>query len=262
MPGVSDSFASALWALNALFAMARVNVDGVNLQTRLRAQQAVRDREVHGRWQAQVSPVYYGAMMFAQAAPAGSRLLAISGTAGANVNGGPPARRTGRSTSRLSTATRSTRTRWPLSFPGAAPPATLGAAAGAEHRRGVGRYARRTELRRAHRDGAAPGTPSHHLGLARRGRLHRQAARGQRSAADAPSPIAPGSRELHSLRRIRRQPRPTQPGLSIAGPRVSGRVGDTGAQALASALAVLGSSLWVSRQRTVGMIALRSTRSL
>ncbi len=33
MPGVSNSFASALWSLDALFAMARVNVDGVNLQT-------------------------------------------------------------------------------------------------------------------------------------------------------------------------------------------------------------------------------------
>jgi hypothetical protein len=87
MPGVSNSFASAPWSLDALFAMARVNVDGVNLQT---ANYAINKlfgiAKVNGRWQAQVSPVYYGVMMFAQAAPAGSRLLAISGTAGANVN--------------------------------------------------------------------------------------------------------------------------------------------------------------------------------
>ncbi len=86
MAGVSNSFASALWALNALFAMARVNVDGVNLQTPAYAlNKLFGASEVNGHWQAQVSPVYYGAMMFAQAAPAGSRLLAISGTAGASV---------------------------------------------------------------------------------------------------------------------------------------------------------------------------------
>jgi hypothetical protein len=87
MPGVSDSFASALWSLDALFAMARVNVDGVNLNTASYALNRLFGiGEVNGRWQARVSPVYYGALMFAQAAPAGSRLLAISGTAGADVD--------------------------------------------------------------------------------------------------------------------------------------------------------------------------------
>jgi hypothetical protein len=86
MPGVSDSFASALWSLDALFAMARVNVDGVNLITARNVNEPFGIDKVHGRWQAVVRPVYYGAMMFAQAAPAGSRLLALSGTAGANVN--------------------------------------------------------------------------------------------------------------------------------------------------------------------------------
>jgi hypothetical protein len=87
MPGVSDSFASALWSLEALFAMARVDVDGVNLQT---AKGSLNELfsvgRVHGHWQAEVRPVYYGAMMFEQAAPAGSRLLALSGTAGADVD--------------------------------------------------------------------------------------------------------------------------------------------------------------------------------
>jgi hypothetical protein len=87
MPGVSNSFASALWSLDALFAMARVNVDGVNMQT---AKGSLNELFsvglVHGRWQAEVRPVYYGAMMFAQAAPAGSRLLAISAAAGADVD--------------------------------------------------------------------------------------------------------------------------------------------------------------------------------
>ncbi|HEX2703546.1 MAG TPA: glycosyl hydrolase family 79 C-terminal domain-containing protein [Solirubrobacteraceae bacterium] len=87
MPGVSNSFASALWSLDALFAMARVNVDGVNMQT---ARDSLNElfyiSRVRGRWEAQVHPIYYGLMMFAQAVPAGSRLLALSGTAGTNVN--------------------------------------------------------------------------------------------------------------------------------------------------------------------------------
>ncbi len=86
MPGVSDSFASALWSLDALFAMARVDVDGVNLQTARNPNELFALGRVRGRWQADVRPVYYGAMMFAQAAPAGSRLLALSGTAGADLN--------------------------------------------------------------------------------------------------------------------------------------------------------------------------------
>jgi hypothetical protein len=86
MPGVSDSFASALWSLDALFAMARVNVDGVNMQTARNPNQLFSISRVNGRWQAVVRPVYYGLMMFAQAAPAGSRLLALSGTIGQDVH--------------------------------------------------------------------------------------------------------------------------------------------------------------------------------
>ncbi len=86
MPGVSDAFASALWSLDTLFAMARVNVDGVNMQTAQNPNELFAVGRVHGRWQAQVRPVYYGLMMFAAAAPPGSRLLAISGPAGADVN--------------------------------------------------------------------------------------------------------------------------------------------------------------------------------
>jgi hypothetical protein len=60
--------------------MARVNVDGVNMQTSRNPNQLFSISRVHGRWQAVVRPVYYGLMMFAQAAPAGSRLLVLSGT--------------------------------------------------------------------------------------------------------------------------------------------------------------------------------------
>ena len=57
------NFQTASYALNRLFTIAKID----------------------GRWRAQVSPVYYGAMMFAQAAPAGSRLLALSGSPGTNL---------------------------------------------------------------------------------------------------------------------------------------------------------------------------------
>ncbi len=74
--GVSDTFASALWVLDTLFNMARVGVDGVNIHTFHRAIYepfAVSERD--GRWTAEVKPLYYGLLMFAQAAPPGARLL-------------------------------------------------------------------------------------------------------------------------------------------------------------------------------------------
>jgi Glycosyl hydrolase family 79 C-terminal beta domain len=82
-PGVSDSFASALWSLDALFQMARVGVQGVNIHTTPGAlDELFTFREVNGAWEAAVRPEYYGLMMFAQAAPPGSRLLRLSGATG------------------------------------------------------------------------------------------------------------------------------------------------------------------------------------
>ena len=82
--GVSNTFASALWVMDALFTMAGDGVDGVNLHTYPNSANALFDFSLaHGRWQASVHPLYYGALMFAQAAPAGSRLLRIvSGSTG------------------------------------------------------------------------------------------------------------------------------------------------------------------------------------
>ena len=85
-PGVSNVFGSALWAVDALFEMARVGVDGVNIHTRPGVSgELFSFRERHGSWQAKMHPEYYGLMMFAQAAPAGSRLLRIAGSAGDQV---------------------------------------------------------------------------------------------------------------------------------------------------------------------------------
>ena len=78
-PGVSNAFASALWALDALFEMARVGVDGVNIHTYPGATYAL-FTFAHSRrgWSAFVAPEYYGMLMFAQAAPPGSRLVSTT----------------------------------------------------------------------------------------------------------------------------------------------------------------------------------------
>jgi hypothetical protein len=78
-PGLSDSFASALWALNALFSIADAGIDGVNIHTwRGSAGKLFGFSRTGGRWSASVRPEYYGLLMFQRAAPAGSRLLATS----------------------------------------------------------------------------------------------------------------------------------------------------------------------------------------
>jgi hypothetical protein len=78
--GVSNTMASALWVMDALFAMDRAGVDGVDLHTLPGSVNGMFDlRDSHGHWRARVHPVYLGALMFAQAAPAGSRLLPVTG---------------------------------------------------------------------------------------------------------------------------------------------------------------------------------------
>ena len=80
--GVSDTMASALWALDALFYLDSQNVDGVNLHSYPGSSNGLFDfTHVNGVWAATVHPLYYGAVMFAGAAPEGSRLLAVRGGA-------------------------------------------------------------------------------------------------------------------------------------------------------------------------------------
>ena len=79
-PGVSDTFASALWAPDALFSLAAAGVGGVNIHTLPDAAYAPFSlTRAHGRWTAHVAPEYYGLRLFAQAAPAGARLVAVHG---------------------------------------------------------------------------------------------------------------------------------------------------------------------------------------
>lgn len=84
--GLSDTFASALWGLDTLFAMASVNVDGVNVHTLPASDYhpfAVTGSGQTRRWS--VDPLYYGMLMFSLAAPPGSHLLTISGSAARQV---------------------------------------------------------------------------------------------------------------------------------------------------------------------------------
>jgi hypothetical protein len=77
--GVSDTMASALWGAGALFSVARDGVDGVNLHTYPGLSNGLFDFTASARgWTADVHPLYYGALLFAQAAPAGSRLLRVT----------------------------------------------------------------------------------------------------------------------------------------------------------------------------------------
>jgi hypothetical protein len=80
-PGLSDSYVTALWSVDALFALANVGVQGVNIHTNPGTPGELFSI-VHrgGRWLAHVNPIYYGLELFAQAAPAGSRLLHLTGT--------------------------------------------------------------------------------------------------------------------------------------------------------------------------------------
>lgn len=82
-PGISDGFVSSLWALDAVFQMARVGVDGVNIHTYPHATyELFRFSHRDGEWSGFVAPEYYGLEMFAQAAPPGARLLHVSGSPG------------------------------------------------------------------------------------------------------------------------------------------------------------------------------------
>jgi hypothetical protein len=81
--GISDTFASALWAPDALFSLLNAGVDGVNIHTLPdSAYQLFEFSQAGGRWSGRVRPVYYGLQLFAEAAPPASRLLRVRGVGG------------------------------------------------------------------------------------------------------------------------------------------------------------------------------------
>ncbi len=69
-PAVGHSFASALWALQTLFALVRVGADGVNIHSYVGSPYSLfRFHDRRGAWRGLVYPEYYGMLMFARAAP-------------------------------------------------------------------------------------------------------------------------------------------------------------------------------------------------
>jgi hypothetical protein len=79
-PGLSNTFAAALWSLDELFELARTGFAGANVHTsQSTAGQLFNFTRVKGDWEGQVSPEFYGLMAFAQAAPPGSILMRIAG---------------------------------------------------------------------------------------------------------------------------------------------------------------------------------------
>ncbi len=82
--GVSDTFASALWALDTMFNFAAVGVDGVNVHMLPGSDYELFtvSHSSAGAWQAFVHPEYYGLLMFAQAFPPGAQLLPVTAPAG------------------------------------------------------------------------------------------------------------------------------------------------------------------------------------
>ncbi len=77
---VSQTFGSALWALDALFEFVRAGIDGVNVHTFPGAgYNLFQFTRTGGRWRASVAPEYYGLVLFARAAPPGSELIGVTG---------------------------------------------------------------------------------------------------------------------------------------------------------------------------------------
>jgi hypothetical protein len=79
---LSPAFAPALWAVDFLPRVVRTGAEGVNFHDVPGEWQGlINAKHTSSGWKVSVEPEYYGLMMFAQAAPAGSRLLHIAGRA-------------------------------------------------------------------------------------------------------------------------------------------------------------------------------------
>jgi hypothetical protein len=124
--GVSDTFAAALWMLDSLFNLASVGVQGVNVHTLPNAAyQPFSFSQSGGKWQAAVTPEYYGMLMFARAFPQGARLLPVA-VAGGPVKVWATLGRDGKTRVALINKDTTTPVTVHLKLPGTSAPATLG----------------------------------------------------------------------------------------------------------------------------------------
>ncbi len=84
---LSPAFAPALWAVDFLPRVVRTGAQGVNFHTVPGEWQGLIDaKHTSSAWKVSVQPEYYGLMMFAQAAPAGSHLLHIAGSPASGID--------------------------------------------------------------------------------------------------------------------------------------------------------------------------------
>ena len=84
---LSPAFAPALWAVDFLPRVVRAGAQGVNFHTVPgKWQGLINASHSSSGWKVSVQPEYYGLMMFAQAAPAGSHLLHIAGKPGSGID--------------------------------------------------------------------------------------------------------------------------------------------------------------------------------
>ena len=192
--GVSNVFASALWALDAAFQMARVGVDGVNFHTFPGARYELFSfKRRHRRWRGFVAPEYYGLLTFAQAAPPGSSLLRLSGSLG-NVNAW--ATRAPGGTIRIVLINEYTAQSRTVSvrIAGAARTGHARAAARPRHRCAQRGHARRRDVRHRDRDRGSARTLHGRHGQADEGRVRVATAGVERRDADARRRRAPALR--------------------------------------------------------------------
>jgi hypothetical protein len=91
-PGLSDSFSSALWAIDTMFEYANAGIDGVNWNTSYEGgaydlfQFHVWQQSLLNRYSlATVRPLYYGLLFFSRAAGNNATLLPVATLTGSNV---------------------------------------------------------------------------------------------------------------------------------------------------------------------------------
>jgi len=84
---LSSAFAPALWAVDVLPRIVSAGASGVNFHTIPGTWQSlISAADRRSGWHIRVQPEYYGLMMFAEGAPAGSRMMRISGPAAATLD--------------------------------------------------------------------------------------------------------------------------------------------------------------------------------